>query len=101
MNEETFRELVQEFANRAEYVKDSTVEFDLSDPEELSATVQFKDWRGRIWPVPVVPEGDEIAIDEGDAGTLTADEEGLYAFLWNEACSRLEDAEARIRVRRI
>ncbi|MBU0501447.1 MAG: hypothetical protein KJ558_10150 [Gammaproteobacteria bacterium] len=93
MNETRFRELVQDFASRAEYVKDSTVEFDLSDPEGLSATIQFEDWRGQIWPVPVVPEGDKIAISIEDVGTLAADKGGLYAFLWNEASARLEDAE--------
>ena len=90
----SFKSGVEEFARLycAEYMKNVSVEWDLSDPDCLAATILCEDGHGMKWEVPVAPRDDgsgDIAIEIGDAGQLDADGEGLYAFLWNEACQRL------------
>lgn len=89
-----FKSSAQRFADYfcEEYMQKVSVEWDLSDPDSPTAEVLCEDMCHMKWSVPLAPKDDgshEAAISIGDCGQLDADGEGLYAFLWNEACQRL------------
>ena len=92
MDEKQFVEDVGEFAYDYchEYMRDVKVEF---DKENYEAIIKCSDYFGLDWEIPicVLNYDNCIAINIGDAGSLSANSGGLYAFLWNQACARLRE----------
>lgn len=88
-----FRDEVEEFIRLycGEYMLEASVEYEepVDDYDPPTATVKMEDHHHRKWEIPLLWNGEEAAIDIGDAGTLHADGEGFYCFLWHEACGRL------------
>jgi len=79
-----------------EYARDVSVVIDIDDEFGLyhEAEITITDFDGIFWEVPIMVSehySNTIAIDIGDAGELSDNGAGLYAFLWHEACRRLKD----------
>ena len=92
MYNQVFIEKVKEFIDMycQEYMKEVEAEYDFHGGQ--FATIKCEDYFGMKWEIPVRAddyEADAIVICIGDAGTLNCDDGGLYAFLWQEACSRI------------
>ena len=102
MDHGKFEELVDVFCNvsAGEFFTDVTKSYDYSD-ESLRATVTVVDFYTNTWDIPLTVDGnDDLVIDIGDAGFLTGDSAGLFAYLFNEAIHRcqLRVAEANQKI---
>lgn len=91
-----FKQDTEEFVMMCcdEYMKESVIEYDCADEDDPRAMVKLSDDYGRHWEVPICKSYGGIGIDIGDAGTLWADNGGLYCYLWHEACKRIAALEA-------
>jgi hypothetical protein len=92
MNNDTFKQLVQDFVDTHayEYMREVSVDFDLSmDDEPHRAEIRCVDYRCIEWRIPVTVNHEKLVIDIGDAGFLKANGGGFYAYLWNDAAHRV------------
>ena len=77
-----------------EYMRNVEVDFDFSKHLEPRATIKLTDYHDYIWELSIITDGgNEIGIDIGDGGMLTANGEGLYYYLWHEAKERMRRIE--------
>lgn len=91
---EAFKRRVTDFVSTYgdEYTSGCDVEFHTDYRDDLSAKITLDFFGPVTYVVPVTTdEQGNAAIDIGDAGTLSLDGHGLYAYLFNEA-----DHECRI-----
>ncbi|RLB14504.1 MAG: hypothetical protein DRG82_13615 [Deltaproteobacteria bacterium] len=91
MKDSEFISKVNEFADLycPEYMREYSVNVDLTDPDNLTARIRAEDYFGHQWVIPIwVDDNDEVSIPTTAGGSFTLNGEGFYCYLWHEAVFR-------------
>ena len=93
MKKNEFEDEVKEFADLycPEFMRDYSVVFDMTDPDNLIAEINAEDYFGNHWRIPVWSDENEetcIPTTANGSGGLKLNGESFYCYLWHEAICR-------------